>query len=54
MHIVRALFPYYGDNMGIVRVLCPNDGDNMHAVHALMEELTHPCSVAVLTFGSCK
>ena len=40
MHVVYALFPYDGDNMGVLRVLCPNNGDNMHAVRALMEELT--------------
>ena len=40
MHVVRALFPYDGDNTGIVRVLSPNDGDNTHNVRALMAELT--------------
>ena len=40
MHVVRALFPYDGDNAGIVRVLRPNGGDNTHDVRALMAELT--------------
>ena len=40
MHVVRALFPYDGENTGVVHVLCPNDGDYMHAICALMSELT--------------
>ena len=40
MHVVRALFPYDGDNTGIIPVLCPNGGDNTHDVRALMSELT--------------
>ena len=54
MHVLCALFPYDGDNMGVVRVLCTNDGDNMHDVRVLMEDLTHPCSVTVEPFGSRK
>ena len=54
MHVVRSSFIYDGDNTGVIRVLCLNYGDNTHAVRALMEELTHPCSITIETFFPCK
>ena len=51
-HVVHAMFPYDSNNTDVIRVLCTNDNDNMHAVCALIEELTHPCSVSVEPFGS--
>ena len=54
IHVIRALFTFDGDNTGVVHVLCTNDGDNNNAVCALMTELTHPWSVTVEPFESCK